>query len=138
MKLSKFWLSYTNGTAFDDTGDNTSDGIALCFYLGDQLFHLLGFLLIRTAYGIGLCQRQIISFVVAIQGNRTNLRGISLYADSHLSQGQLCQSTSYASADRDSSRRTAASTMIPDAVFIIIGIVGMRWTEQATHIFIIL
>ena len=66
------------------------------------------------------------------------MRGVGLNGDAFLLEHQFGQSTAHTAADGDTGRRTSATTMVADAVFQIIGVVGVGRTEQATQVLIVL
>ena len=55
MQLAEFRLTQSGRTALDDTGDDTTDGVALSLDLGNQSLHLGSLLWIRTAHSVALC-----------------------------------------------------------------------------------
>ena len=89
MKFVKLGFAYSCWAAFDDAGDDASDGVALALYLSDESFHLCSFLCIRTAYGILFCQRQVVLAVVLIQADVAYLRRIGLNRDSKFTECQF-------------------------------------------------
>ena len=76
--------------------------------------------------------------VISFQCDVAYLRCVGSDADAQLSQGKFCQGSTYASSNGDAGRRAASTTMVAYAILIIIGIVGMRRTEQASHVLIVL
>ena len=138
MQFIEFRFTQTNWTTLDNTCNNSSNGITFRFYLGDEIFHLFSFFLIRATYDIVFDSCKIILPVVSVKGDIANLRCVCGDADAELTQCQFSKSSSYASGDGDTGRRTASATMVAYAILLMIGIVCMRRTEQTTHIFVVL
>ena len=67
MELAELRFAHSCGTAFDDTGDDASDGVALYLHPLYQRLHCCGFLWIRTAHGVRFRQREVIAVIVTIQ-----------------------------------------------------------------------
>ena len=103
VQLAKLWFAQSYGTTLDDTGNDATNGVALCLDLLDELYHLLSLLWIRTAHGIGLRQREVVAVIVVVQRDRAHLRRVGGNLDAQLAQYQLSQRTSHTATDGDTS-----------------------------------
>ena len=109
-------------------------GFDLCYQVG----HLLSVGRVRATHIVRLCQRQVIILVCSRQNDIAHLLGISLNADTHLVECQLGKGTSYNTTDSLTSRAASATTVVADAVFLHVGIVGMARAIYISHILIVL
>ena len=73
MQLVELRLAQTYGTAFDDAGDDTTDGVTLGLHLFYQALHLFCLRGVGTAYAVGLCQVQVVTLVITVQGDVAHL-----------------------------------------------------------------
>ena len=104
MQFAELGFSQSHGTSFDDAGDDAADGIALSLDAADELSHFFSLLWVRAAHVVLFCQREVVLVVVLVECNVSHLRGICLYADARLLQGQLSQSTAHNAADGNTCR----------------------------------
>ena len=125
MQLSEYRLPQSDRTAFDDAGDDTSDGIAFAFDVEDVLFHDFGKFHIRTTDRILFDVAQIVLGVVFIQLIDTYLRSKGSHADTELFQGQFGQGATHYAGDGLTGRGAAASPMVAESVFLRIGVIGV-------------
>lgn len=73
MKFSKLGLAETGGAAFDHTGDDAADGVAIGLDLCDEVLHLLCLHGIGAAHGVCLRERQVIQVIVAFKSDGAHL-----------------------------------------------------------------
>ena len=124
-------------TATHHTTDDAAHGVALSPHVGDELFHQPRLLRVGTAHSIHLCHREVVVAVVVLQGDASYLHRISLHADAHRAQCQLGKSSTYHTAERCACRGSSASTIVARTIFIIIGIVGVRRSEEVLQRFVV-
>ena len=81
MELVKLRFTQPHRTAFDDTSNDSTDGVPVGFDLSDQGFHLLCLFLIRTTNDVGVDLRKVVMCIVSFQLDVTNLCRIGLNSD---------------------------------------------------------
>ena len=67
MQFPRFRFAQPSRTAFDDTGDDTADGITLLFYLCNECFHLLGFPGVGAADGVRFDAAEVVPAAVSVE-----------------------------------------------------------------------
>ena len=95
MKFPEDRLSQSRGASFDDTADDSSDGITFAFDPIDIVCHFFGQFLIRTAHRILLDAAQVILGIILVQLVCTDLCCKGRDGDAELFQCQLGQCTGY-------------------------------------------
>ena len=73
MKLAKFRFAQSYRATFDDASDDSANRIAVGLNLGDEIFHLLRLLLVRTAHRIILYGVKVIQMIIFLQRNTAHL-----------------------------------------------------------------
>ena len=131
-------LSESNGTTLYDTSDNATYCIALLLDLHDELSHLCCHCFVGTANGILLSHVEVVVEICARQDNVSHLLCVSLDVDAEPSKGKLRESTCHHATYRFASRTSSTATMVANAIFLFISIIGMRGTEYIAHILVVL
>ncbi len=137
VQFAESRFANADGTTFHHTRYNAADGITLGLDFGNKPRHFGGLLRVWATHGIFLYFRKVVIAIMAIKGNISDLRSISYDCYTQLPQGEFGQSTADNTSYGFASRGTPAATMVPYAILLIIGIVGMTRAEDFAQIIII-
>lgn len=137
MQFVEHGVTQSCGTALDDTGDDTADGVALSLDLRDAVGHQPGHPGVGTAHRVALDFGKVVASVVAVECECAHLRGIGCDADADLLQGQACESAGHYAAHRLACRGAAAAAMVAQAVLHLIGEVRVTGTKQVAQIVVV-
>ena len=96
MELVEFRFTQSRRASLDYACDDASNGITVGFNLGNEVFHLLGFSLVRTTYRIVFDGVEVILMVIFLQSDVSHLRCVGSDADAQLAECQLGKGATHA------------------------------------------
>ena len=99
VELVEFGFAKTYGTTFDDTGNNTADGVAFRFNLGNEILHLLGFGLVGATYDVVINGGEVVLVVIAFDGDGAYLLCVGFDVDAELAEGEFGKGTANNTGD---------------------------------------
>lgn len=137
MQFAESRRSKSNGAALYHAGDDAADGVAVGFDFRDELRHFCGLFHIRAAHGVLFNLAEVEFMVVALQANRADLRCVCRDVYAELFQHEFGQSAANTTGDGFTCRRASASTMVAEAVFAEISVVGMTWAKRVAQVVVV-
>lgn len=125
MQFAKSRFTQTNRAPRDDGSNNTPYGVTLTLHLHDEFFHALCYGRVRTTHIIGLDEAEVKLRPIGVTSDVAHLLRPCLDIDAELSETKLSHGAPYHTTDGLTCRGASTATMVAQAIFSKISVVGM-------------
>lgn len=137
VELAEDGLAETYGATRHDACDGAADGVALGLYLADKSLHLGSAGGVGAAHGVGVGEGEVQFGVGNVNGDVAHLRGVGLDIYAVLTEHEHGEGAGHDAGDGLAGRGTAAAAEVADAVFLLIGEVGVGGAEDVAQFLVV-